>query len=256
MRDILKWSLCVLSLVAFAARAEEVKVQHLTVKPAIDPGSNVFTLDQEWGGASSINVFSAADLSYKGNLSSGTMAQMLLSADGRTAYTASVYMKRIAYGDAEMVLQAFDVATLSPTREIALPPKLAMLTSYRHLVAESADGRFIYVQNATPATSVTVVDTGTGKVTGEIPTPGCFGIYPALEADKFSVVCGDGTFASFALKPDGSGADRSPSEKIFDVDKDPIFLSAERVDSDLVYVSFHGNLYRVTDSGPAVTLKQ
>lgn len=252
---IVGWTVCLVVLARLVSAAE-LKPQHLTVKPAIDPGSNVFTIDQEWGGASSINVFSAKDLTYKGNMSSGTMAQMLLTDDGKTTYTASVYMKRIAYGEAEMVLQAFDVTTLSPVREIVLPPKFAMLTPYRHMLAHSADGKYLYVQNATPATSVTVADIGEGKVKGEIPTPGCFGIYPSLQGHRFSVVCGDGTFASYALKADGSGADRTPSEKIFDVDKDPIFLTAERVGTDLIYVSYHGNVYRVSDGGPAAKLAE
>ena len=67
-------------------------------------------------------------------------------------------MKRITYGEAEMVLQAFDVATLRLVREVALPPKFAMLYPYGSMLAESADGKYVYVQNATPATSVTVVD--------------------------------------------------------------------------------------------------
>src|SRR6202046_5684252 len=164
------WGACALYLAVGAAGwggTEELEPQHLTVKPAIDPGSNVFTLDQEWGGASSINIFSASDLKYRGNFSSGTMAQMLLSHDGRTAYTTSVYMKRIARSDAEMGLQAFDVAPSSPPREVALPAKLAMLTPYRHMLAESADGKYVFVQNATPATSVTVVDVQAGKGAGE-----------------------------------------------------------------------------------------
>lgn len=241
-------------LLSFPSWPLAADLQHLTVKPTIDPGANVFSIDQEWGGASSINVFSAADLTYKGNLGSGTMAQMLVSADGKTAYTASVYMKRIAYGEAEMVLQSFDVPTLSPTKEITLPPKFAMLTPYEHMLAQSADGRYVYVQNATPATSVTVVDLKAGKVAGEIPTPGCFGIYPSLQANKFSVICGDGTFASYVLKADGATADRTQSKKIFDVDKDPIFTSTQRAGADLVYVSFHGNVYQVSDSGSAIQL--
>jgi methylamine dehydrogenase heavy chain len=228
--------------------------QRLTNKPAIDAGANVFSLDQEWGGSSSIQVFSATDLTYKGNMSGGTMAQMLLSADGKRAYVASVFMKRITYGEAEMVLQAFDVASLSPVKEVILPPKFAMLNPYESMLAQSADGQYVYVQNATPATSVTVVDIVAGKVTGEIPTPGCFGIYPSQQGHKFSVICGDGTFASYALNADGSAADRTPSKKIFDVDEDPIFLASQRAGADLIYISFHGNIYRVSDQGPAIEL--
>jgi methylamine dehydrogenase heavy chain len=182
------------------------------------------------------------------------MGQTLIARDGKTAYTTSVYMKRISYGDPEFILQVYDVATLSLTKEIALPPKLAMVGTQEPMLAQSADGRLVYVQNATPATSITVVDVTAGKVTGEIPAPGCFGIYPSLEGHKFSAICGDGTFASFTLNAEGTSAERSQSKKIFDVDKDPIFVPTERVGTDLVFISFHGNVYRVSDSGPAVKL--
>jgi methylamine dehydrogenase heavy chain len=246
--------LCVLTATPGWSLDAQFQPQHLTVKPAIESGANVFTMDQEWGGASSIHVFSAADLTYKGALSTGTMAQMLLSTDGKTAYTVSVYMKRIAYGEAEMVLQAFDVATLSPIKEVALPPKFAMLTSNQHVLAQSADGKYLYVQNATPATSVTVVDVVAGKVKGEIPTPGCFGIYPSVQGSKFSVICGDGTFASYALTTDGATANRTQSKKIFDVDEDPLFLAAQRAGADLIFISYHGNVYRLSDRDAAVRL--
>jgi methylamine dehydrogenase heavy chain len=255
-RLLLACARCLTAAMLSGASAQDLRPQHLTTKPAIDAGSNVFTIDQEWAGASSINVFGAGDLAYKGNLNGGTMAQMLISRDGKTAYLASVYMKRITYGEAEMVLQAFDVATLRLVREVALPPKFAMLYPYVSMLAESADGKYVYVQNATPATSVTVVDVGAGKVTGEIPTPGCFGIYPALKPNSFSVICGDGTFASYVLNADGDGATRTAGERIFDVDRDPIFTASQRVGEGLVFVSYHGNVYEIADDGPAPTLKE
>jgi methylamine dehydrogenase heavy chain len=224
------------------------------VKPTIDPGANVFTTPSTVNGAGTIQVFNAADLRYKGSISSGAMAQMLLSRDGKIAYTASVYMKRVVYGEREMVLQIDDVATLSVIKEIPLPPKIAMALSLEAMMGQSADGRYVYIQNATPATSVTVVDIISGNVTGEIPTPGCFGIYPSLEGDRFSTICGDGTFASFTLKANGASADRTQSKKIFDVGKDPIFMSAARAGADWVFISYHGNIYRVADSAPTIKL--
>jgi methylamine dehydrogenase heavy chain len=230
--------------------------QQLTTRPAIQPGPNVFTSSWIGAGAGAIHVFGASDLEYKGNMSGGSMAQVLLSREGKTAYMASVYLKRIAYGEPEMVLQMFDVATLSPVREIALPRKLAMTLSLEGMIGQSADGRYLFIQNATPATSVTVVDLDAGKVTAEIPTPGCFGIYPDSQGHKFSAVCGDGTFASFALDADGVTARRTQSQKIFDVDQDPIFIPSARVGADLIFVSFHGTLYRVNDGGAVVKLVQ
>jgi hypothetical protein len=80
---------------------------HLTVKPAIAAGANVFTINQEWEGASSIDVFGANDLRYKGNMSSGSMAQLLISPDGKTAYTVAAYLNRYTYGEADMELRGF-----------------------------------------------------------------------------------------------------------------------------------------------------
>ena len=234
--------------VASTAAVADVEPQHLTVKPAIDPGPNVFTLRQEWQGPSSVDVFSADDLTYKGNMSSGMAAQMAVSPDGKTVYVASQYLKRLAYGPAEVILQTYDVATLSPLKEIPLVPKLINTTAYQQIVAQSADGRYIYVQNATPATSVTVVDLSAGKVAAEIPGPGCLGIFPALQGSDFTTICGDGTFAKFTLKAKGAGADHMQSGKIFDVDKDPLFLHGVRAGKDLIFVSFHGTIYRVNDS--------
>ena len=233
------------------AHAADVQPQHLTVKPTIDPGPNVFTNDQEWNGASSINVYSSADLKYKGNLGSGSMAEMALSRDGKTAYTVSVYMRRYAYGDTEMILQIYDVATLRPIKEIPLPPKLVMATAYQAMLALSSDEKYIYVQNATPATSVTVVDLAAGKVASEIPTPGCAGIFPSLTGLKFSMPCGDGTFATFTLAANGKSATRANSPRIFDIDQDPIFITGVRVREDLVFVSFKGMVYRIADDGAA-----
>jgi methylamine dehydrogenase heavy chain len=228
--------------------------QHLSERSSIEAGANVFTSSWMGAGAGAIHVFSASILTYKGNMSGGSMAQLGFSRDGKTAYMASVYLRRIAYGAPEMVLQIFDVATLTPIKEIALPLKMAMTLSLDSMLGQSADGRFLYVQNATPATSVTIVDLSAGKVSGEIPSPGCFGIYPSLQGYKFSTICGDGTLESFVLNADGATASTAHSKKIFDVDKDAIFMSGERVGADLVFMSFNGNVYRVNDSGESVNL--
>jgi methylamine dehydrogenase heavy chain len=244
------------AIVAPLAQEAEFVPETLGVKAAIDPGSNVFVNKQEWGGASSIGVYSADDLAFKGLMTAGGMGQILISPDGKTAYGQSTYMKRIMYGDVEQVLQVYNVATLTPVKEIILPPKAAMVAAYTPLLEQSADGKFVYVQNATPATSVTVVDIAAGTVTQEVPTPGCWGIYPSLEGYKFSSICGDGTFASFTISQDGTTSEKVTSEKIFDVDEDPIFVPAERIGADLVFASYHGNIYKLADAEGAITLTE
>lgn len=247
----------VLALPALAqdqADTEPVASETLTVKETIDPGPNIFSNAQQWGGASSIQVWSAEDLTYKGNMTAGAMAQMLVSPDGTKAYGQSTYMARYTHGEIEQVLEVYDVETLSIEKEIPLPAKAAMVAAYEPYLEMSADGALVYVLNATPATSVTVVDVEAGEVVQEIPIPGCFGIYPALEGYKFSTVCGDGSIATFDLGEDGSEAERSATADIFDPDENPIFIAGKRIEDALAFLTYNGDLITLDDSGQAVEL--
>ncbi|MBU1304197.1 MAG: hypothetical protein KKF33_01585, partial [Alphaproteobacteria bacterium] len=138
------------------------------------------------------------------------------------------------------------------TKEILLPYKLAQYTDDLSLLQLSADGKFAFVQNATPATSVTVVDLEKGEVVQEVPAPGCFGIYPMRDMLGFSAICNDGAFTSFTLSADGASFESQKSEMIFDPDADPIYLSSDRAGGDLLFISYHANVYRLSDSGGVI----
>ncbi|HTO19764.1 MAG TPA: amine dehydrogenase large subunit [Pseudomonas sp.] len=240
--------------IGIAQASETFVPEVLTVEKAIKPGTNVFVLDQSWKGASRINVLSADDLEHKGILSVGITGQMVYSKDRKTAYAMSAYATRITYGKTEAVLQEFDVDTLSLKREVVIPEKMAQVAPSSAVLALSGDERFAFVQNATPATSVTLVDLQAGKFLREIPTPGCFGIFPTPTGSRFTTVCGDGTLVSFDVKANGEVSAPARSAKIFDPDADALFIVPERVGKDLVFPSFKGNLYRVADSGKAPKL--
>ncbi len=110
------------------------------------------------------------------------------------------------------------------------------------------------MQNATPATSVTVVDLAAKKQIGDIPNPGCYGIFPAAKtATRFATLCGDGTVGTIDVKPDGTG-EMKPSETIFDPDKDAIFTSAYRWGDYWVFPSYGGNIYVIDVEGDTAKL--
>ncbi|MGQ3670919.1 amine dehydrogenase large subunit [Xanthobacter sp. TB0136] len=235
------------------AHAEENFVpEKLTVEERIPPGPNLFVVDQNWAGASNISVFGVKDLDMRGIVSVGLITQYTLSPDRKTIYTASSYAKRITYGPQEAVLQEFDVETLTEKREIIISDKMAMVAPQNNALVLSADGQYIFIQNATPATSVSVVDLKAGKQIAEVPTPGCWSIHPALKGVRFTTMCGDGTFQSFTIQPDGTFSKPEKSAKIFDADKDALFTISQRRGEDLLFISFSGKLYSISDaSGPA-----
>lgn len=240
--------------VSIAQASETFVPEVLTVEKTIKPGANIFVLDQSWSGPTRINVLSADDLEQKGILAAGLIGQMAFSKDRKTAYTISAYAKRITYGPTEAVLQEFDVDTLSVKREILLPEKMAQVAPSNAILNLSADGKLAFVQNATPATSVTVVNLEEGKVVAEVPTPGCFGTFPAASGQRFSSLCGDGTMVSFDVNGKGEFSAPLRSAKLFDPDQDALYIMPKRAGKDLLFPSFKGNLYRIADSGKAPKL--
>jgi methylamine dehydrogenase heavy chain len=244
----------VLAPVAAFAQDDEFVPETLTAKAAMDPGPNVFVNVQNWANGPSVGyIYSADDLTRKGSVSGGSQSHFTISRDGTKAYMASGYYPRYDSGDGEHVLQIFAVASNTLTTEILLPYKLAQYTDDLSLLQLSADETFAFVQNGTPATSVTVVDLAKGEVTQEVPAPGCFGIYPMLEGLGFSAICNDGAFTTFTLSADGTTFESQKSAPIFDPDADPIYLSSDRAAGDLLFISYHGNVYRLSDTGGVIT---
>ncbi|WP_181702551.1 amine dehydrogenase large subunit [Chthonobacter albigriseus] len=235
---------------AFATPAwaqDPLPEEEFIVKQAIDPGPNLFVYQESLDGPGTIVVFGADTLSMKGTMTSGAFGQMLVEPTGKTAFAQSTFMKRYAYGAMEHVLQIYDVATLTPKSEVILPPKAAMALSYVNLLQHSADGKYVFVQNATPASSITIVDLSAGTVLEELPTPGCWGIYPAATGAGFMTMCGDGSLMSYAPK-DGKFVEVATTPAIFDPDVDALFTTGMRVGGDYAFISFKGDVSLVSDA--------
>ncbi len=244
-----------LSAVMPAAQAESFKPEVFTVEKTIQPGPNVFMNEAAWGGASQIHVFAQDDLHYKGSMPAGITSQMKVSKDGKTVYVLSDFAKRMTYGPVESVVQVYDVETLSRKKEIIVPNKAVKAIGMTQLLELSVDEKLLYVQNATPATSVSVIDIATGEVITEVPTPGCYGVYPALKGTSFSTPCGTGQLKTFTLK--GKEYSVEASGRLFDVDADPIYIHSERrKNGELILTTFGGALYLADDSGKSVKIKE
>jgi methylamine dehydrogenase heavy chain len=148
------------------------------------------------------------------------------------------------------VLEVWDAQTLAFKHEVLLPPRRAQTLNYRGLVSVSANGRFVWVQNATPASSITVVDLAEKKVATEIQTPGCWGTLPAAaHPARFGMLCSDGRITTVTLDEQGQEAGRQLSDVLFDPDRDAWFHSAERIGDRYFFLSFQGRITEVDLSG-------
>lgn len=238
-----------------AGDGEAFKPETVTMKKTVDEGPYVLVNQASWDGASRVHVLQQDGLGYQGVLSGGLTSQFVIGNDHETAYTLSDYMERYTYGPIHSVVQIWDLSTLTPTAEIEVPNKAVKAIGMNQLIEVSADDKRLYVQNATPGTSVTVIDLDGRKVLTEVPTPGCYGIIPAASGHAFSTFCGAGTLQKFAPDAGGEQYTSTASEKIFDATDDPLYVdSVRRADGELVLASFNGNLYLVDDSGDAPVL--
>ncbi|MBL8312127.1 MAG: amine dehydrogenase [Rubrivivax sp.] len=197
-----------------------------------------------------IRVYDALDGQFLGMVSTAYAGNFTLSDKRDELYVATTHLSRSYRGDRVDVLEVHDTQSLAFKYEVVLPPKRAQALNYRGLVRASGNGRFVLVQNATPATSITVVDLAGRKVVAEVPTPGCWGVLPAAShGTRFSMLCGDGTVATVTLDDNGQPVDRQVSDKLFDGDTDAWFHHAEQVGDRYWFLSYQGRITELNLGG-------
>lgn len=186
-------------------------------------------------------------------IGSGFSALTTLSPDRQWLYVATTYHSRLQRGTRTDVVEVYRTDDLTFSHEIEIPAKHAQGLPIKALAQTSADGRFLLIQNATPATSVTVVDTQARKVTADIANPGCWGAIPwPKRSTRFSSICGDGTVQTFDLTAEGAPAGSQRSARFFDPDTDPVFMHyspGSSHGSTLTMLSFYGTVQRITLDG-------
>jgi len=232
-----------------AVADEPFKREEVTVEQGVGPGPHLYVV-----GPNRIHLINPDSLKYQGQISTGNYGQFVLSDAGDTVFVASSYYSRGWTGTRTDVVQIYDSTTLQQKLEVSIPTRKAMIGAKRPLMALSSDSHWLLVQNATPAQSVTAVDTGSHK-SSEIPTPGCWGIYPAKkDPNRFTMLCGDGRLATFTVDSKGRGTGPVLSDPVFDVNKDPLFIDTG-ADGDMLYlVSYAGVVYTVSTADPQARL--
>lgn len=203
-----------------------------------------------------VHIVDGQSFNYLGMLSTGLFGITALSHDSSEMLVASTYYTKRNRGDRFDQLEAYDTKTFTLKKEILIPSKHAMALPYKGTIAPSVDDAWVFIQNATPLSSVTVVDHKAWKVTAEVPTLGCWIILPAQSnTRRFATLCGDGTLVTVTLNEKGDAATQARSEKLFDPEKDPIMVQGERVGDSYYFVSFEGNVKLINVGGDVAKLE-
>ncbi len=197
-----------------------------------------------------LHILDGRTMKYQGTIATALAGNFTLSADRKELYVATTYFTRLNHGERVDQVDIYDAATLKLTGEVPIPAKHAQTLPYRGYLRASSDGRWLWVQNATPATSVSLVDLKAKKFVAEIPTPGCWALLtvPSQPA-RFTSVCGDGSLLTVTVDAEGKVASQQRAPKFFDPDADPIFIHAEYDGDHVYFVSFKGMVHSVNLAG-------
>ena len=238
-----------------AFQPEQVSVGKLPVANAYRVYASDFAISHVIDGK--LRVIDGESPRILGTVSAGGFGVTTLSPDRKELYIATTYYPRLNRGERIDQVDVYDAMTLELKGEIAIPPKHAQMLGYRGGIRTSSDGRFLYVQNATPATSVSVVDISARKFVAEISTPGCWIILPSQSfANRFSALCGDGTVLTVTLDGEGKLQSQKRSKRFFDPDKDPIFVHAENIGDRYFFVSFYGTIHVANLGGEEAAIEE
>ncbi|HEX6137479.1 MAG TPA: amine dehydrogenase large subunit [Casimicrobiaceae bacterium] len=252
--------LAAVALCASPAFAADAPSEQVTTRPL--PPANAhriyladFTISHVMDGR--LNVIDGDALKLQGMVATGFAGLPELAPDRSELYVATTYYTRLNHGERVDVVDVYDLATLAHKGEIPIPPKHAMALPYHGVIRTSVDGRLLFVQNATPAQSVSVVDLRARKFVAEIQTPGCWIILPSQShAPRFSTLCGDGTLLTVTLENDGTLKSMKRSAPFFDPDADPLFVQAENVGDRYFFVSFKGRVHTANVGGEVAQFEE
>lgn len=187
---------------------------------------------------------------FLGQVTTGFIAPASLSPDGKTLYTADAYFARGVRGERTDVLTAWNMETLEVRFEVEIPPKRMVMLPERWGMSLSDDGRFAYVYNFTPASSISVVDLKKQEFVGEIATAGCFLAYPTGDR-SFAVLCGDGTLQDIRIDDAGQVVERSRT-RFFDPNEVEMYTRAARSGDSYYFLTVDGHIQPIDVSGDEI----
>jgi methylamine dehydrogenase heavy chain len=193
-------------------------------------------------GSGDFAILNGDTLAVEGSIP-GAHGVLALDPAGRSFYVCESIWSLGNRGKRQDMVSVYDARTLNLTGEIAIPGRLLVGTR-THNCDISAGGKFVYVYNMQPASSVIVVDLSQKRVASVIEIPGCAGAFPWRD-DGFASLCGDGTLATSSLSAQGQPGKLAHSARFFDADNDPIFEESvvDRDSGHAYFISYTGLIY-------------
>lgn len=221
--------------------------------PSDYPDSFVFLVDGNFWGIESGKVVvtdvGAETEHHRGAVGLSQFGYFAAAKTRPELYVVETFYARGHRGERTDVISIYDKASLNQIGEIVLPGgKRAQTLTEKGAFQLSADERFGYVFNFTPASSVTIVDLVKRKIVGDVDIPGCVHAF-ALKAGGFASLCGNGGVVSTKLDANGKATGQTMSEPFQDIDKAPMFTRPAIVDGVAYFPTYDGRIQPIDFNG-------
>jgi len=151
-------------------------------------------------------------------------------------------------GERTDVVTIYDNAGLKVKGEVIIPAKRMTGMPKPIAIGMSPDERLLMVYNFTPAQSVSIVDLESRSFIAEVPTPGCGFVIPTGQRSFFSI-CANGSLRTTHLDQAGKPASSEQTDKLFDVDVDPVFEAFGLSDGVAHFPTFQGRVLPINLTG-------
>jgi len=241
---------CVFLLPALASGQQSVALPQteqigVATLPANQP-HRIFALDNY--GEQGVRIFDGNTLKVEGTLQTNATSTLALDPAGKFFYISESIWTKGNRGTRQDMVTVYDSSTLNLVTEIPLPGRL-IIDAHTHIFDVSASGKYGYIYNLQPASSVVIVNLQQRKVAGTAELPGCALAFPWKDAG-FSALCGDGSLATVVIPSSGKPA-VAHSASFFSADTDPIFEESvvDRDSGRALFLSYTGKIYPVQLAG-------
>ncbi|PZU74665.1 MAG: methylamine dehydrogenase [Rhizobium sp.] len=223
-----------------SAAVPEVEESSVAVLPAMGPHW-VMAMDA-WGAGT--RIFNGDTGKIVGMLHTISLSNIAFDPQGRYFFVAETIWTKGNRGTRQDMLTLYDAKTLKLVTEISLPGRL-LTGNRKQNLSISADGRYAYIYDMSPASSIIVVDIAKRKAQRSAEIPGC-GLVFAGPAGSVASLCGDGSLAVAKMK--GAKMSVDQTAPFFKADDDPVFDNSI-VDPETgkgIFLSYSGLIYGVT----------
>lgn len=178
-----------------------------------------------------------------GQVETPVLGDMALDPAGKAYYVAQTIWTRRTRGTRQDMVTVYDANTLNFVADIDIPGRMLVGDRKNNFIV-SDDGKFGYVYNYNPATSVNIVDLVKRKFVKAVELPGCADLV-TVPGVGLSALCNDGSIATVALT--GAKPEITHSAPFFSATVDPIFDNyvTDKAKKQSVMLTYTGLIYTV-----------